>query len=95
MAREPQEDAAETELYLIDYALEDTSTQVSLISLEDNNAPEPLPEPLETQVKAAQLIDDTAKRVVRKLLSRDRKDHEVTLIYTIVREGTLYINNKL
>ena len=48
MAREPQEDAAETELYLIDYALKDTSTQVSLISLEDNDALEPLPEPLET-----------------------------------------------
>ena len=46
-------------------------------------------------MKAAQLTDDTAKRVVRKLLSGDRKDHEVTLAHAIVREGTLYIDNKL
>jgi len=54
-----------------------------------------LPELLETRVKAAQLLDSTCIRVLAKLVNEERHDVEVTLAHASVKEGALYIDDKL
>jgi hypothetical protein len=89
-AREPEVNIAEAELALIDYALLDEAL-VSPIEAEDNE----LPQPLENRVWDAQSIDDTTKRVIQKLANGDQRDHEITLAHAIVKDGKLYIDNRL
>ena len=62
---------------------------------DDDNEIEVLPKPLKAQVKEAQLEDATAERIIHKLRTGDRRDHEVTLAHASDKEGVLYIDNKL
>ena len=89
-AKEPEVNIVEAELALIDYALLDEAL-VSPIEAEDNE----LPQPLENRVWDAQSIDDTTKRVIQKLANGDQRDHEITLAHAIVKDGKLYIDNRL
>jgi hypothetical protein len=90
-AEDLEADATEAELALLDYALQD---EALLSPISTDNADE-LPQPLEARIKDAQLNDDTAKRVVQKLINGDRKDHEITLAHGTVKDGKLYIDGKL
>jgi hypothetical protein len=73
-------------------------TIAPVLAAEDENQDEDddeLPELLETRVKNAQLSDDTCQRVVKKLRNKNRHDHEVTLAHASIREGALYVDDKL
>ena len=61
----------------------------------DDEEVEALPEPLKARIKGAQLEDATAKRLISKLRTGDRRDHEITLAHATDREGILFIDNKL
>jgi hypothetical protein len=54
-----------------------------------------LPELLETRVRAAQLLDETCIRVLKKLAEGVRKDQEVTLAHATVQDNALFIDDKL
>jgi hypothetical protein len=52
-------------------------------------------EMLKTCVKAAQVLDKTCQRVIKKLQDNDCYDHEVTLAYASFQDEALYVDNKL
>jgi hypothetical protein len=51
--------------------------------------------PIKDRIKTAQLDNATCKRIIKKINTRERKDHEITLMYATIENGSLFLDNKL
>ena len=54
-----------------------------------------MPKSIKDRIRAAQLDNATCKRVIKKINKGKQKDYKVTLMYTTIENGSLFLNAKL